>query len=312
MTLRLLGHVDLPPHLRDGGFDHAAVHHGSLLLYVAHTSNDTVDVLSCADDKYRWSIPNLRGAAGVLIDEDQKLVFTSNRAEDTVGILGVGTRSIATKVRVGLRPNGLAFDPSRNLLAVANVGDPEIPHSTTVSLVDVGTRSLASNLEVPGRTRWALFDRTLERFFVNIAEPAMIVVMEADDPARIAASYPVPAKGPHGLDIDSKRGRLFCACDEGTLVTVDSTTGEALHKTGLSGQPDVIFFNPSLHHLYVAVGKPGVIDVIDTDTLELIETRPTEDGAHTIAFDGDRNKVYAFLPRGHRAAVYQDTEEVAR
>jgi hypothetical protein len=36
---------------------------------------------------------------------------------------------------------------------------------------------------------------------------------------------------------------------------------------------------------------------------EMIET---ERGAHTIAFDADRNKVYAFLLRTHRAVVYLD------
>lgn len=28
--------------------------------------------------------------------------------------------------------------------------------------------------------------------------------------------------------------------------------------------------------------------------------------AHTLAFDAERNKVYAFLPQTHRAAVYVD------
>jgi hypothetical protein len=33
---------------------------------------------------------------------------------------------------------------------------------------------------------------------------------------------------------------------------------------------------------------------------------PTEAGAHTLALDRKRNKVYAFLPRSHRAAVFVD------
>ena len=37
-----------------------------------------------------------------------------------------------------------------------------------------------------------------------------------------------------------------------------------------------------------------------------IKTVTTEQGAHTIAFDAERNKVYAFLPQTHRAAVYVD------
>ena len=79
-----------------------------------------------------------------------------------------------------------------------------------------------------------------------------------------------------------------------------------LAERDLGGMPDVIFFNAVLQHLYVAIGDPGVIEVFDTDTLERIETLLTEKGAHTIGFDPDRHKVYAFLPQTHRAAVYRD------
>jgi len=34
---------------------------------------------------------------------------------------------------------------------------------------------------------------------------------------------------------------------------------------------------------------------------------PTEAGAHTLALDRKRSKVYAFLPQSHRAAVFADT-----
>jgi len=40
--------------------------------------------------------------------------------------------------------------------------------------------------------------------------------------------------------------------------------------------------------------------------LDLIETVPTEKGAHTTAFDPAQNKIYAFLPQSHRAAVFVD------
>ncbi|HEX9331486.1 MAG TPA: hypothetical protein VF896_06345, partial [Anaerolineales bacterium] len=62
--------------------------------------------------------------------------------------------------------------------------------------------------------------------------------------------------------------------------------------------------NASLKHLYVAIGNPGVIDVFDTSAMGYMETVSTENGAHTIGFDASQNKVYAFLPESHRAAVY--------
>jgi hypothetical protein len=43
--------------------------------------------------------------------------------------------------------------------------------------------------------------------------------------------------------------------------------------------------------------------------LRKLKTVPTEKGAHTIAFDKARNKVYAFLPQSHRALVFIDERQ---
>lgn len=66
----------------------------------------------------------------------------------------------------------------------------------------------------------------------------------------------------------------------------------------------MVFLNTTLKHVYVAVGDPGVIDVFDTEDLRRVATVKTEQGAHTIGFDGARNMVYAFLPQSHAAAVF--------
>ena len=306
MTLQHLGYVDLPEHARPGGFDHAAVHGGRARLYVAHTANDAVDVIDCSADRYLHSIPHLTGVAGALVSEERDLVFTSNRGENTVGIFSPDDEAGLIKVVVGVRPNGLAYDPARNLLLAANVGDPVQPGSFTVSIVDVSRRAMVASVPVPGRTRWAICDAAHHAFFVNIADPAQIVVIDAEQSTRVARVIDVPAAGPHGLDLDAERRRLFCACDAQQLIVIHADSGSALDRADLSGVPDVIFFNPGLKRLYVAIGDPGVIEVFETDSMRRIETAPTEAGAHTLAFDADRDKVYAFLPKSHRAAVFID------
>src|SRR3989442_12757147 len=64
MSLRHVTDIDLPEHLKEGGFDHAAAHRRSARLYVAHTANDAVDVIDCGRDCYLYSIPDLPGVAG--------------------------------------------------------------------------------------------------------------------------------------------------------------------------------------------------------------------------------------------------------
>src|SRR5438132_2124753 len=116
MYLELSGYIDLPENVKLGGFDHAALHCASGRLYVAHTANDALDCIDCVQDRYLYSIPNLTGVAGALVSDEQNLVFTSNRGENTVGIFAPDNEARLVKVGVGIRPNGLAYDPRKDLL----------------------------------------------------------------------------------------------------------------------------------------------------------------------------------------------------
>jgi DNA-binding beta-propeller fold protein YncE len=307
MVLRLLGHIELPANRAKGGFDHADIHLPTDRLYVAHTSNDAIDVIDSARDLYIESMPGLVAVAGALVSEARGLVFTSNRGENTVSVFSPHAERDAFKIVVGVKPNGLAFDPARGILIVANVGDPSIPDSHSVSVVDLARRERIAEVKVPGRTRWAIYDAAGEMFFVNIASPARIIAIDARNPTKVLKEYEVPAAGPHGLELDPATGRLLCACDAGLLLAIEATSGDVLADVPLSGAPDVIFLHPQSGHLYVAIGDPGVIDVIDIGTMRREEVVTTEAGAHTLALNRKRNKVYAFLPQSHRAAVFVDT-----
>ena len=305
MTLRHLGFIDLPAHVKAGGFDHAAVRPPTGQIYVAHTANDAVDVIDIQKERYLFSIGGLTGVAGALVAEPD-LVFTSNRAENTVGVFTAGERPRVEKIGVGIHPNGLAYDPGRARLLAAHVGDPARPGSYTVSIIDVPARKRVADVAVAGRTRWTVYDPLADAFHVNIADPPQIVVLEPGDPVRIRRVVAIPHAGPHGLDIDVMRRRLFCACDAGVLLALDADSGQVLGTETIAGVPDVVFFNAALGRLYVAIGDPGVIEVFDTTPLRRRETVATEPGAHTLSFDAMRNVVCAFLPASHRAAVYRD------
>jgi len=273
---------------------------------VAHTSNDSVDVIDCRQDKYLKSIPNLAGVAGVLVSDEKDMVFTSNRGENTVGVFGHGKEQGLQKIKVGGRPNGLAFNHSSNMLLAANVPKPNSRDAVTVSIVDVAKKTMTADVAVPGRTRWAVFDPGTKRFYVNIADPSEIAVLDSEDPDGLLESYRIPSAGPHGLDLDRLGRRLFCACDEGHLYEIDLESKSISKPFKLAGPPDVIFYNPELDHLYVTIGDPAVVQVFDTKTMKEIQTVMTEPRTHTIAFNQHTGKLYAFMPKTHRASVYEE------
>ena len=305
MALQHAGFIELPVHVKSGGFDHAGVHEPTGRIYVAHTANDAVDIVDVEARKYVDSITGLPAVAGALVTESPDLVFTSNRGENTIAVFAPIDRPTLEKIDVGVRPNGLAYDPRRGRLLVAHVGDPALPGSCTVTVVDIPARRRIADLPVAGRTRWAIYDPVIEAFHVNIADPPQIVVIGSEDPV-VRRVIEIPCAGPHGLDLDVRNRRLFCACDAGVLLEVDADSGTVLTREAIGGVPDVVFFNPTRSRLYVAIGDPGLIEVFGTAPLRREETVRTEIGAHTLSFDATRNIVCAFLPETHRAAVYQD------
>jgi len=304
-ALELAGYIELPAHTGRGGFDHAAVHAASGHVFVAHTANDAVDVFDPASGRHIYSVANLPGVAGALVSEECNLVVSSNRGDDSIAMFAPVQGAPVRYVRVGHRPNGLACDPQRKLILVANVGDVEKPGSHTLSMVDIDRGELRHEIEVAGRTRWTVYDPGSGLFYVNIAEPAQIVVVDSRRPDRLAGTFAIPFAGPHGLDFDPATRRLFCACDAGVLAAVDARSGKILADAPLSGVPDVVFFDPHRRRLYIAVGDPGVIDVFDTDTMKRLFVTSTEKGAHTTALAPAGDRLYVFLPHTARAAIFE-------
>jgi DNA-binding beta-propeller fold protein YncE len=287
------------------GFDHADVYRdgpGGSRLYVAHTGADRVEVIDCAAGARLRALPSHPGVAGVLIDQAADLLFTSDRSAAQVSVYRCPDEQLLARVRVGPHPNGLAFDPSRRRLFTFNLGDPP-GQGCTASVISLDRRQVIATIPLPGRPRWAAYDPETDQVFVNIRDPAQVLAIDAGS-LTVGKAIDVPAAGPHGLWLDGQR--LFCAADGGALVVLHRDTGAVLGTVPLPGVPDVVMYDPALRHLYIAVGDPGVICVVDTGRLHLLETVPTEPGAHTLGIDPDRHAVYAFLPARSGAAIYLD------
>ena len=145
MALELRGQVELPAHESPGGFDHGDVHADSGRVYVAHTANGTVDVIDGERLEHVGSIDHCAEASGVLCPEGVDLVFAAARAAGHVLVILDSTRQAVSKVPVGGRPNGLAWDPGRQQLLVADV------EGNSLNLVVPGSERVVASGQLPGR-----------------------------------------------------------------------------------------------------------------------------------------------------------------
>src|SRR4030095_5578718 len=229
MALKTAGFIPIPPG-KQPGFDHADVYRraapATSRLYVAHTGADRIEVIDCPSNSHLRSIPDLPGVAGILIDNGQNLLFSSDRGCARASIYRCSDETLLGRVQVGERPNGLAYDPVRHHLFVVSIGDPP-GVNCTVSVIEVDEMRVIATIPLPGRPRWAVYDAATEHIYANVQKPAQIVVLSAKD-LKIARAFNVPTAGPHGLAISNER--LFCAADGGALVALDRDSGAGLAR----------------------------------------------------------------------------------
>lgn len=291
--------IKLPPHTTEGGFDHADVHLQSSRVFVANTANGTVEVIDGEEPKHIDTIQGCPEASGVLCAQKDDLVFAASRGTGRILTIDAHTLKVENEFTVGSRPNGLAWDSKRKHLLVADVQD------STVRLTDPLKEHVLTSFKLDGRPRWCTYDSKDDVFFINIKEPPQVVVLSAEELTESTA-IPISKAGPHGLDIDEEGRRLFVACDASTIVVLDLQTKQETKTIPISGQPDVLWYNTRRSRLYCAVGNPGVIEVIDTKSMAIVEKITTEEDAHTLTFDQLRQRLYAFLPHSCSVQVYEE------
>jgi len=304
MSLVRSGFIPIPPGAKPG-FDHADIFLRERRIYVAHTGADRIDVLDCESRSYLRALPvELPGVAGVLIDQDDDLLFSSDRAAARVSVFRCSDEQLLGQVEVGPHPNGLAYDRAGRRLYSFNLGEP-LGEKCTASVFALESLAVIAELPLPGRPRWAVCDLKREIIYANIQTPPQIVVIDCERVAIVGA-VDVPSDGPHGLWLHS--GRLFCAADGGALVVLDRDDGKVLTSLPLPGVPDVVMHDPGLKRLYVAIGERGVVGSFASERLGQLEMVETEKGAHTMCWDPIGRCLYVFCPAAGGAAVYEDLD----
>jgi serine/threonine protein kinase, bacterial len=177
-------------------------------MYVVHTGADRVDVLDCAAGTWLRALPDHPGVAGVRIDADADLLFTSDRAAGQVSVYRCSGGTLLARVGVGAHPNGLAFDPGRGRLFSFNLGEP-VGKNCTASVIDLDQHQVIRTIPLPGRPRWAAYDRATDHVYVNIRDPAEILAISSATLAidRLVA---VPTElDAHTLGIDPQRRAVY-------------------------------------------------------------------------------------------------------
>ena len=172
----------------------------------------------------------------------------TNRGAATLSWIDARTLETRATFDTAPRPNGVALAPRSKLAIAACIGEgARGPQLQAIDLEGGGH----SAIDLPGRPRWCVVSADGRRVFVAIREPSMVLVATLPRLDEVQ-HWPVPSPGAHGLDIDHASGRLYVACDGGSLVELDASGGTVRNQWALAGGPDATFFNPASGLVHVA------------------------------------------------------------
>jgi len=295
--MKKLGVIEIPNGL-DSEFDHAAFDPRTRRVFIAHTARDCIEVIDHDAQRHVATLPGVPGVAGAVADDGE--ILATNRGSASVAWFDGSSYESKAVFKCGPRPNGAAILRRAGVGIAACIGDDRTgPTLHVIDLKDGGQRAI----DLPGRPRWCVTDLAAKRVFLCIREPSMVLVARLPDLGDVV-HWTLPSGGAHGLDIDHGGHRLYAACDDGTLVEIETGSGKVTNVWPIAGVPDVTFFNPATGLVHVAIGEPGLVETIDPKTGTCVRTM-TGAGAHTTAIVVP-DRLYVISPKHGGVLVLAD------
>ncbi|MGD1256333.1 protein kinase domain-containing protein [Mycobacterium seoulense] len=255
-----------------------------------------------------------------------------------------GPPTIATSIRVGNGPFGVAVDSAGHTAYVANTG------SNSVSLVDTGSRTVTATIAVGRHPVGVAVDTSTRTVYVTNYDDSSVSVIDTangtviarigvgthpggvvvDPDARIAyatngdnasvsvidvtthaVTATVPTgKGPSRVAIDRTAHRLFVTTADPTVTVIDTTNRTVIGSVALRGRPAGIAIDTASHTAYIASGDDASVSLVDTISLSVTASVPVGQRPAGVAVDPPTNTAYVANYSGASVSVMDTTRRI--
>lgn len=248
-----------------------------------------VQVMDTGTGKQIGEIANTDGVHGFAFVQERKLGFITNGHADTITVIDLDTLKTVDTIKAGgPDPDAILYVPALKRLYISN------GHDNSVSAIDVATRKVVATMPVGGKPESLAADNH-GHIFVAVEDKGEIVAMDGKS-NKVFAHWPLAhCEEPSGLAIDTKTERLFAVCSNKQMTVVDAHSGRRIADLPIGGHPDAAAFDPVLKTAFSSNGADGTLTVVhedDADHYTVLENVPTQEGAKTLALDGDTHRVY--------------------
>jgi DNA-binding beta-propeller fold protein YncE len=290
-SLELVQTIDLKG--KAGKLDHLALDAKRDRLFLANTSNGTLDVIDLKTGKLLKQVTGQSGIQGVAYAADLDRVFVGLGIGGYCNVFDGADYKPLKTIKFADDADNVKYDPTRLLAFVAHA-------DKSLGVIDAKSFAIKADIKLPGGAEGFQVVAGKPLMFVVLPSPSQLVVIDPDK-KEVVGTHPINmAGGGHTLAIDDANKRLFVGCRTPPMVVViDMETGKEITSVPIPKDNDDMFFDAKRKRLYASCGEGfvAVIRQLDADRYEVVERVATVKSAKTSLFDPDSGRLFLAVPR---------------
>jgi len=269
----------------DGRWDLLAFDAEAQRLYIPRS--DHVVVVDTGTYEIMGEIPGTPGVHGVAVAHDLGRGYASNGADTSATIFDLEDLKALGKVRTGVRPDAIVYDPVSRRVFTMNAGSDDATAIDAVEGRVVGTVALG------GKPELAVVDGA-GHLYVNLEDSSAVVSVDTRTLKTVSRWPLAPGEEPTGLALDVKHHLLFSACANQLMVVMSADDGTIVATVPIGKGVDGAAFDPEKGLAFSSNGEGSLTVVAENgpDQIEVRETVPTMLGARTLVLDEKAHRVF--------------------
>lgn len=226
------------------------------------------------------------------IDLKRQRLIVAELGNDSVGIVDLTTRKMIHRISGLKEPQGVGYEPSTDMLYVANAGDG------SVRLFEGSDYKAAGQIELGSDADNIRIDPATSRIFVGYGSGALAII----DSATLSKIGDVPVKAhPESFQIDPATSQIFVNVpDAHGIAVVDRAAQSAIGKWPISdrGANFPMALDQVRHRVLVIFRAPAELGVLSMTDGKLVSTFETCGDADDVFVDPKRDRVYVSCGAG--------------
>lgn len=254
-------------------------------ILAAHKGAGTLAILDLKSGKPLAEV-EVGEAQGVAVDQKAHQYLLGDDGDHKIVVVDSKSLQPVGEIKVDGAVDAITFD-SKNRMLYADEDN-----GNKVWVIDTAKKKVATAIAIPGKPEVIVYDSVTDRLYQNIKDKDSVVRIDPTTNEVDATWSTLPAKSPHGMAIDGKRGQLYVAGGNGKLVVLDLKTGKVAASADIASGTDQIAYDAAIQMVYCA--SKGFISVVKVNgtNLQSLGDVPSPKGAHTLAVDPSTHDVW--------------------